>query len=111
MADLAAQLRALADKVGDLEPARVVGELEALKYAVWTNGTTPTASPATPPPSHALDVEAVAARTGMSKDWLYREARAGHLPFARHIGRRVVFDEAGLVRWLERRSASGKLRP
>jgi excisionase family DNA binding protein len=39
----------------------------------------------------------------MSRDWLYREARAGRLPFARRLGRRVVFDEAGLDRWLARR--------
>ena len=51
-----------------------------------------------------LDVTAVVERTGMSKDWLYREVRAGRLPFARRLGRRVVFDQAGLERWLERRS-------
>jgi excisionase family DNA binding protein len=39
----------------------------------------------------------------MSKDYIYREARAGRLPFARKHGRRLVFDEAGLQRWLERR--------
>ena len=106
MTDLATALRQLADKVDDLETARVVGELEALKYVVWTNGTTaaPSApSPATPTPSRALDIEAVMARTGMSKPWLYRQARKGALPFARRLGRRLVFDEAGLTRWLERR--------
>ena len=101
--NLAAALRQLADRVGDLEPARVIGELEALKFSVWMSGTTPSASPATLTPSRALDVEAVMERTGMSRGWLYREARAGHLPFARRLGRRLVFDESGLTRWLERR--------
>jgi len=43
------------------------------------------------------------ASTGMSRGWLYREARAGRLPFARRLGRRLAFDEAGLQRWLDRR--------
>jgi predicted DNA-binding transcriptional regulator AlpA len=40
---------------------------------------------------------------GMSVPWLYREARAGRLPFARRIGRRLVFDRAECTRWLARR--------
>jgi predicted DNA-binding transcriptional regulator AlpA len=102
--DLAAQLRDLADRVADLEPARVVGELEALKFSVWTTAAAPAPNGAGAYPiSDALDVDAVAARSGMSKSWLYRQARAGHLPFARRIGRRIVFDEAGLRRWMDRR--------
>jgi predicted DNA-binding transcriptional regulator AlpA len=100
-ADLAAQLRALADRLGELAPAAVVGELEALRVVAFQEAIRPTAPP--PAPSNGLAVAAVVQRTGMSRDWLYREARAGHLPFARRLGRRVVFDEAGLARWLERR--------
>jgi excisionase family DNA binding protein len=51
----------------------------------------------------ALTVEDVARRTGMSVVWLYRELRAGRLPFARRHGRRVKFDPVGLQRWLDRR--------
>src|SRR4029453_9054719 len=100
--DLATALRALADRVADLAPAQVVGELEALKFEVWT---TANHSPAPEPTgsSRGLAVTAVVERTGMIKDWLYREARKGRLPFARRLGRRVVFDEAGLTRWLARR--------
>jgi predicted DNA-binding transcriptional regulator AlpA len=105
MANLAAELRALADRVADLDPARVVGELEALKFSVWTSVTAPAPATATADMSAALGVDAVAARTGMSTQWLYRQARAGRLPFARRIGRRLVFDEAGLRRWLEQRRA------
>ena len=101
MADLAAQLRQLADRLAALEPAQVVGELEALRVVAFQEAIRPPA--AHPAPSNGLNVEAVVQRTGMSKDWLYREARKGRLPFARRLGRRVVFDEVGLARWLERR--------
>jgi excisionase family DNA binding protein len=53
----------------------------------------------------ALTVEDVARRTGMSVAWLYRAARAGRLPFARRIGRRLVFDPTGCDRWMARRRA------
>jgi excisionase family DNA binding protein len=57
------------------------------------------------PATRLLTVDEVAARTGMSREWFYREARAGRLPFARRLGRRVAFDEVGLQRWLDRRRA------
>lgn len=103
--DLAAALRALADRVDALDAAQVAGELETLRFRVWASATTPNGGgmPSPPDPSGALDVDAAAARMGMSPDWVYREARAGRLPFARHHGRRVVFDEAGLARYLARR--------
>jgi predicted DNA-binding transcriptional regulator AlpA len=101
MTDIAAQLRSLADRLAELEPAAIVGELEALRVVAFREAIRPPVP--TPVPSNGLAVTAVMQRTGMSKDWLYREARAGRLPFARRLGRRVVFDEAGLTRWLERR--------
>lgn len=48
-----------------------------------------------------LDVKAVKERTGMSTDWLYHHAKS--LPFTRRIGRKVLFSEAGLTRWLAAR--------
>ena len=48
-----------------------------------------------------LSITEAAARTGMSKSWLYRHNPT--LPFARKIGRKVVFSEQGLTRWLARR--------
>src|SRR5262249_32295754 len=103
MTDLAAQLRALADRVADLDPAELVGQLEALKFSVWTAATTHAPAPPPAGSSRGLGVAAVVERTGMSRDWLYREARNGRLPFARRLGRRIVFDEAELERWLTRR--------
>lgn len=103
MTDLARQLHALADRLDTLQPGQVIGELERLKFTLWTGATAaPVAQPA---PSTALDIAEVAKRTGMSRPWLYREARAGRLPFARRIGRRLSFDEVGLARWLARRQA------
>ena len=61
--------------------------------------------PVAPVPSRALAIADVLTQTGMSRSWLYREARAGHLPFARKMGTRVTFDAAGLARWLARRQA------
>ena len=101
--DVADRLRQLADAVeGQLDVAQVLGELEVLRFRLWMSATSP--PPPAAAPSRALDVAAVVERTGMSKDWLYREARAGRLPFARRLGRRVVFDKAGLDRWLDRRT-------
>ena len=48
-----------------------------------------------------LSIADAAARSGMSKSWLYRHH--GTLPFAKKIGRKVVFSEQGLGRWLARR--------
>jgi excisionase family DNA binding protein len=101
--DLAAQLHALADQLDTLRPSEVIGTLEKLKYEVWTGANS--APAAAPTPSAALTVDEVANRTGMSKPWIWRQARAGRLPFARRLGRRFSFEEAGLTRWLEKRRA------
>ena len=53
-----------------------------------------------------LSASEAARRLGVSTDYLYKRARAGHLPFAVRIGRRVVFDEPGLERWNRQRKAS-----
>lgn len=46
-----------------------------------------------------LEAAEVATRTGMSLDWIYRNAP--RLPFTRRMGSRTLrFSEAGLVRWL-----------
>ena len=47
----------------------------------------------------------VVERSGMSRDWIYKQARANRLPFARRMGRRVTFDAARFAGWLERQRA------
>src|SRR5262249_35136188 len=102
--DLAARLHELADQVETVDAAEMLGALEVVRVQLWQvatlgNGIPPPA----PGPSGGLDGAAVVERVGMSKDWIYRQVRKGRLPFARRLGRRVIFDEAGLARWLERR--------
>jgi excisionase family DNA binding protein len=99
--DIRAQLHELADQLEHLKPGEVIGTLEKLKFEVWTGANSAPIAP--PAPSAALDIDEVVRRSGVSKPYLYREARAGRLPFARRIGRRFTFDEAGLARWLEKR--------
>src|SRR4029453_11498615 len=102
MADLAAQLRALADRVADLAPAQVVGELEALKFEVWTAAgrATPLGPPtesAGPTPEH-LTTKAAADWLGISPTALRRLEADGQLAAVR-IGRRVVFRRDTLDRF------------
>jgi hypothetical protein len=55
------------------------------------------ARPEQPPSDVNLSAEIAAKRLGVSVDWLYKKAAT--LPFARRIGRRVLFSERGLDRW------------
>ena len=49
-----------------------------------------------------LRADEVAARTGLSRDYIYRHAEA--FPFTRRVGRRALrFSEQGLDRWLKTR--------
>ena len=50
-----------------------------------------------------LTIREAAERAGMSVDWFYRHARS--LPFARRIGRKRLFSEHGLNRWLATRGS------
>ena len=53
-------------------------------------------------PDRLLTAQEVHERTTFSVDWLYRHANA--LPFARRVGRKVLFSEAGLAKWLAKRA-------
>ncbi len=53
------------------------------------------------PTDENLSAAEAAKRLGMSRSWLY--ANAHRLPFARHIGRRVLFSAQGLERWSRNR--------
>jgi excisionase family DNA binding protein len=48
-----------------------------------------------------LTVEEVAERLGMTKDWVWAQARAGRIPHIQ-LGRYRRFREEALERWLER---------
>lgn len=51
-------------------------------------------------PDENIDAITAAQRIGMSADWLYKNAN--RLPFARRIGRRVLFSARGLDQWNRR---------
>src|SRR5262245_8700396 len=83
---LAAALHALADRVFDLDPARIVGELEAMKFTVWT------ANVAVAPTNGAtedrlLKIEEAAERLKVTDDWLRRRP---DLPFVVKLSEGVV---------------------
>lgn len=48
-----------------------------------------------------LTVGEASERTGMSRAWLYRHK--ANLPFSKRIGRKVLFSEAGMTRWIATR--------
>ena len=99
-AKASAIIAALEELARDTPSEALVGEIERCKTVALVNlmlGRTQT--------QHAdrlLDIAEAASRMGISKDWLYRHANT--FPFARRIGRKVLFSDAGLVRWLANRS-------
>ena len=48
-----------------------------------------------------LPAKAAAAKLGVSADWLYRHSQT--LPFVVHIGRKVLFSEAGIGKYIRQR--------
>jgi predicted DNA-binding transcriptional regulator AlpA len=54
-------------------------------------------------PASNMSATEAARRLGMSRDWLYKNAR--RLPFAVRIGRRLLFDAHGLERWNRSRAS------
>jgi excisionase family DNA binding protein len=56
-----------------------------------------------------LDAEAVAAIIGMSKDWVYAEARADRIPHVK-LGRYTRFRREALEDWI-RRQERAKIAP
>jgi excisionase family DNA binding protein len=77
--DLPAALRALADRVQDLDVAQVLGELEALRFRLWTATSPATFDVPAPDERPPLTVAAVAQRIGFSKDVVYDMLRRGEL--------------------------------
>jgi predicted DNA-binding transcriptional regulator AlpA len=94
--EIAALLRALADRVEQLDVAQVLGELEVLRVRLWAAATRSNAPQS--PSERLLTAAEVSSSTRLSIAWLYRNANK--LPFARRIGRKVLFAEKGLTKWL-----------
>jgi excisionase family DNA binding protein len=56
-----------------------------------------------------LDAEAVAEMVGMSRDWIYVEARAGRIPHVK-LGRYTRFRREAVEDWI-RQQERGKIAP
>jgi excisionase family DNA binding protein len=56
-----------------------------------------------------LDAEAVAEMVGMSKDWIYAEARADRIPHIK-LGRYTRFRQEAIEDWI-RQQERGKIAP
>lgn len=104
MTAFADKLRDLANRADTLEAADLAGELERLRFVVWQTAAAP-APIAADPSSDALNVDQVAGRLGVSRQWVYRASRPGGSlhACARRVGRRVTYDPVAVTRWLARR--------
>jgi len=82
----------------------VLGDLERLRATLWARLTLPQSNghgEASPDHDRLLDVKEAAAKLGASEDWLYRRSR--NLPFVIRIGRKVLFSQAGIERYIRQR--------
>jgi predicted DNA-binding transcriptional regulator AlpA len=98
--DLAALLADPASVPAEQIPA-VLGELEQVKAALWARLVAGPAPSRDGNGDRLLTAQEVSPRASLSVPWLYRHAAA--LPFTRRIGRKVLFSEAGLTKWLATR--------
>lgn len=83
----------------------ILTAVDALRAAVVKAQAAATIPPPTSEPAAALqllDPETTAQRLGVRKKWLYEHA--DDLPFTRRLSsRKLRFDEAGIIRWLDHR--------
>lgn len=63
-------------------------------------GANSNGNPSTPA-GRNLGVKEASQKIGVSQDWLYR--KAGELPFTVRIGRRVLFSESGIEKYIRQR--------
>jgi hypothetical protein len=88
----------LAQTLSPEEIPALVGELEQIRVTAMARLPS---SPSACPPDELLDVRAAAKRLGVSCDYLYRHH--AKLPFARRMGRRLLFLSSGLARFVARK--------
>ena len=95
------ELQELARTLPPEELPRFLGELETVRCVAFARLTTPAT---TPPQDELLDVQQVADRLRMSRDWVYRRARK--LPFFCNggTGRALRFSSARLDLYLKQKS-------
>ena len=103
-AELQAVLETARSLPADALP-QFLGELETVRAVAWSRLT----SPAPPVPNGAdelLDIDAAAARLGISSSYLYRHH--SQFPFSRRVGRTLRFSAFGIQSYI---SCSGALTP
>lgn len=79
----------------------VIGELERAKAVLWSRLTSPVPVSQRAADDRLLSAQQVHEQTQLSVAWMYRHANA--LPFTRRVGRKVLFSQAGLTKWLATR--------
>lgn len=75
----------------------LLGDLEVVRTTALARLAAPVTAPTA---DEMLDVEQAAARMNLSKDYLYRHHK--RFPFARRIGRKILFSSAGLDSFLKK---------
>jgi len=98
MRDFLEPVLALAKNLPREELPRLLGDLAEISA---TANARLTSSVVEARSDEMLDVEEAARRMGVSKDYLYRHQ--GKFPFARRIGRKLLFSSVGLEKFLARR--------
>src|SRR5882724_2990897 len=86
----------LAKDLPSADLPRLLGEIREIEATAVARLSTPAVSQ----PDELLTVEQAAARLNLSKDYLYRHSR--RLPFARRIGRKLLFSSNGLDSYLKK---------
>jgi predicted DNA-binding transcriptional regulator AlpA len=88
----------LAETSSPEEIPALLGELEQIRVTALARLSSPVGAFQ---PDELLDVRATAKRLGVSQDYLYRHQRK--FPFARRIGRKLLFSSSGLNKFLARK--------
>ena len=83
-----------------VELPRLLGELEEIRCIAFARLQAP-APVAQVQPDELLSVEAASAKLGVSRDYLYRHH--GKFPFARRMGRKLLFSSQGIQKYIEKR--------
>lgn len=86
----------LAQQLSADELPEFLGDIETVRVTAMSRISAPSATPQQP--DRLLSADEAAARLGISKDYLYRHH--AEYPFARRIGRRVLFSSVGLESYI-----------